>query len=533
MEKYLVQNEVAAAKIVCTTGDQRNPSNAFEAATALKEVIKTATECDVEIVAPDATAEGETKVIVAVTGDGTDASLALEGDAFSVSVEGSTVKILGGNALGIWNAMAYFISAVIGYEPYAGEMPQASDTIKLPESLSYEFGGSPAPQPLMPVEPDGAFKASMCGSTCYEEMLRHTAYIYDENPIVCFHDGVYRERIIRKALAEQRLVWHTAGECSCGYCRHIKEETGKAAHYFCNCTVCQAAAEREGTAYGSYFDLVREAAARLAKIDPAAYLTIVATAGTLEPPKSYLGDNVRVIACDRMLCSAHPIADDSCERNAAFAKKLRAWKKLCGSLFVIDFTSDYYYFPATFPNLDIMRQNVAFYHEIGVDGVFMQFDKMQSELEFSALRMILAEALMKRPTMSAEEYSERIDNALVHIYGTDAAATVRRYIDRFTELAHDGHCFDTHSRPHQILSAKKKDGEGYDLSFAREAYKLWESIHPHPEKLARNELYLARMLFTNYQAQPVSYSKTQYSEWLMDAIAMVDRARALDEIMAD
>ena len=62
---------------------------------------------------------------------------------------------------------------------------------------------------------------------------------------------------------------------------------------------------------------------------------------------------------------------------------------------------------------------------------------------------------------------------------------------------------------------------------------MWDSIHPHPEALARNELYLARMLFTQYQAQPVCYSKTQFSEWLMDCIHIYDRGRALEEIIAD
>lgn len=219
-----------------------------------------------------------------------------------------------------------------------------------------------------------------------------------------------------------------------------------------------AAAEREGTLCGAYFDIVREAAARLAKVDPDAYLTIAATSVTLDPPKTYLGDNVRVVVADRMLCSSHPISEDSCERNAAFAKKLRAWRKLCGSLYVIDFTSDYYYFPATFPSFDIMRRNAAFYHEVGVDGVFFQFDRMQSELEFSDIRMILADAILKRPTMSADEFDKRMDNALVHVYGTDAAPVIRRYIDRFTELALDGHCFDTHSRPHEVLSLKNDKG---------------------------------------------------------------------------
>ena len=144
--------------------------------------------------------------------------------------------------------------------------------------------------------------------------------------------------------------------------------------------------------------------------------------------------------------------------------------------------------------------------------------------------MILADAVLKRPTMSADEFDKRMDNALVHVYGTDAAPVIRRYIDRFTELALDGHCFDTHSRPHEVLSLKNDKGE-YDLSFAKEAYKLWESVHPYNETLARNDSYLARMISSRYQSSPVSHAKTQYQEWMMSVIDMPDKSWVLNRIL--
>ena len=532
-KNYLVKDKTAVSEIICVTGVERDPSNAFEAATALAEVIKTATECDIEIKSPDARKDGMTEIFIAVAGDGADPSMTLKGDAFSIVISDGKAEIKVGNSRGLWNAMAYFISSFIGYDARGGGEPEKTETISLPEKFEYSFEGTPAAVPLMNVEPEGAFPFAVCGDTYYEQLLRHTAYRYNENPIPCLNSGDYHESMIRQAVAEQRLIWNSTGECRCEYCHHHEDETGEKTYVFCKCPECTAAAEREGTICGAYFELVREAAKRLAAVDPSAYLTIAATSVTLEPPKNYLGDNVRVIVADRTLCSSHPVCDDSCDRNSAFAKKLRAWRKLCGSLFVIDFTSDYYYFPATFPIFDIFRQNVAFYSEIGVDGVLLQFDRMQSELEFSDVRLVLAEALLKRPRMSAEEYSERMDNALVHFYGKEAAPVIREYIDRFTELACDGKCFDTHSRPRDILPAKKKDGSGYDLSFARQAYRLWESIHPHHVALARNEMYLARMLFSEYQANPVNYSKTQYSEWLMDAVDMLDRGWAIEEIFKD
>ena len=83
-KNYLVKDKIAVSEIICVTGAERDPSNAFEAATALAEVIKTATECDIEIKSPDARKDGVTEIFIAVTGDGADSSMTLSGDAFSI-----------------------------------------------------------------------------------------------------------------------------------------------------------------------------------------------------------------------------------------------------------------------------------------------------------------------------------------------------------------------------------------------------------------------------------------------------------------
>ena len=83
-KNYLVKDKTAVSEIICVTGVERDPSNAFEAATALAEVIKTATECDIEIKSPDARKDGMTEIFIAVAGDGADPSMTLKGDRKSV-----------------------------------------------------------------------------------------------------------------------------------------------------------------------------------------------------------------------------------------------------------------------------------------------------------------------------------------------------------------------------------------------------------------------------------------------------------------
>ena len=114
MEHYLVKEKKPLLRFVVTTGDQRNPSNAFEAATALTEVIRVMSGAETPIIAPADTAEGEQTFVIAVTGDGTDPELKLSGDAFSVSVKDGSIRMSAGNAVGLWNAVGYFASAVLG-----------------------------------------------------------------------------------------------------------------------------------------------------------------------------------------------------------------------------------------------------------------------------------------------------------------------------------------------------------------------------------------------------------------------------------
>lgn len=532
MEHYLVKENKPLLRFVVTTGDQRNPSNAFEAATALAEVIRVMSGAETPIVAPGEVGEGEATFVIAVTGDGTVPELALKGDAFSVEVESGSVRLYAGDAVGLWNAVGYFSTAVLGYSAHTGEEPEKKDTLPLPDSLSYTFAGSPAPQPIPEVADTGAFKVKAAGDTYYEEMLSHNCYMFPENVVPCLLGTEMYKTLLARGVATHRLVWNTSGECKCEPCRHKLDETGEHSYGFCHCPSCSAAAEEEGTPAGAYFRLVRDAASRLAEIEPDAVLTIAATGITLDPPKKYLGDNVRVVVTDKLLCSSHPVSPDSCERNAEFAKKLADWRTKCGSLWVIDFTTDYFYFPSLFPNLDIARRNIAFYKEIGVDGVFMQFDQMQSELEFGSYRKAMLDRLLADPCMSDERYDELKNAVLTNIYGTDAAKGIREYMDVVAARALDGRCWNVRTLPRDLLPLKREDGS-YDLDFAKKLYRMWEELHPHPEALARNKLYIARMLYTMYQANQLSYSKAQLCEWMMDAIHVNDRGRALEYIMAE
>ena len=300
--------------------------------------------------------------------------------------------------------------------------------------------------------------------------------------------------------------------------------------YFCDCTDCKKAAEEEGTEMGAFYKLVRKIASDLGDTK----LRILAANHTYNPPKTSLGDNVEVLIYNPKLCSAHSLGDAKCPVNSEFTKVVESWKSVCGMISVLDFTSDYYYFPITFPNLYTMRENLAWYKANGFYGVYLQIDTTQACLEFADLRLYLARVLLENPSMSAEEYSEHINSGLAYYYGAENAEALRQYIDLADELAHDGYyCFNIYSEPNDVLPMEEVvDGVvSYDTVFPKKAYALWESVHPYNETLARNESYLARMLSSRYQSSPVSHAKTQYQEWMMSVVEMRDRSWVLNRIL--
>jgi hypothetical protein len=83
----------------------------------------------------------------------------------------------------------------------------------------------------------------------------------------------------------------------------------------------------------------------------------------------------------------------------------------------------------TFPNFGVLRQNMRFFAEHGVKGMYPEgnYNSPQSG-EFGELRCYLLAKLMMDPMMSEEEYYRHMDEFLAAYYGA-GWESVRQYID--------------------------------------------------------------------------------------------------------
>ena len=431
---------------------------------------------------------------------------------FLIQTIGNRIVITGSTSDGTWNGIEYFVKNYLGYDARTNASPPSVRNIAVPADINYRSEGNDNIIPLRSVEADGTFGIMEYGDINYDGMFEHIAS-NGVNATPCYSKSTVINTIERKAKVKSAATFNTPDD-------------------LCDCADCMAAAEAEKTEMGAYFRAVKTIAER----NPSLNIRILAMNRTFKAPVSYLGDNVEVLICDRKLCSAHAIDDKNCPVNKAFADELRSWKKVCGKVSVIDFTSDYYYYPVSFPNLYTIKKNVSFYASEGVYGVYLQFDTSLSDLEFSDLRKYLSECLLSDPDMSDSEYSELMDIGIKHYYGESSAKAVRRYIDLFGDtVAARGKCFDIYSEPDEILPIRKSRGSGadaYDLTFARSAYDIWNEAFPYNEILGKSTSLYSRYLQYRYMSSPVSHAKTQFSLWLGAVTDIQDRTEVINAVMA-
>lgn len=425
----------------------------------------------------------------------------MEGDDCDIIMGNHKIVFASATDDGLWACAARFAREFLGFDTEAVTAPKKAKSIVA----------------RMP-----AFTEKGNGDLPYRDMLadnvRQPAGVTD-GP-VCFSSPVTYERLLAfaRSMAPSRH----------GKVRLVSNYAGKP----CTCEACTLAAQEEGTQNGAFFRLVNRIAQELLPLWPQQRVQTAAYMDTLTPPAALkFADNVDVLVCEPHLCSARAVNDASCKVNRAFASTLKKWTAIA-HVQVLDFTSDYYYYPAPFPNYFTVRENLRYYASIGVNGCYLQWNTVQAGLEFGPVRKKLYRALLSDPNMTAEAYDELLMRTLCTVYGYDHAADIRAYMDLMA--ASGAKDYTVMSRPAQVLpvrvTAEKNGRRIYDLSVMTEAYRLWDRVHPYRESIARSQVYLSQMLFNRYQSRPEAHAFVQFSEWFTDAIANFDKTDVLNEI---
>ncbi len=206
----------------------------------------------------------------------------------------------------------------------------------------------------------------------------------------------------------------------------------------CQCENCKKIDEEEGTPMGSLLTFVNKIADAIKDDYPDVYVDTLAYRYTRKAPKNIKPrDNVIIRLCSIECCFAHPL-DSDCKSNKDFAADIEAWSKICKNLFVWDYTTDFMYYINPFPNLNVLYDNVRFFVDHNVIGLFEQGNGQSVSGEFGELRAYLLSKVMWNPDMSREEYYACMDEFLQGYYG-DGWRYIREFIDKTSDKSDKKH----------------------------------------------------------------------------------------------
>ena len=334
----------------------------------------------------------------------------------------------------------------------------------------------------------------------------------DETP--CFSDPETADRLYEAITAEP----HRSGEEVFINCNRAD---------WCQCEKC-------GGKTNAFLETVNKVADRLE--EQQITVSIIATNELRAPTVEKMSDNVWVYFAEPRVCCAHALNDDSCGDNRKIAEDLEAWTKAAGNVCVLDYTMNYQHYPSTFPDLGVLHPNFNYYHELGVDGVLMVWQKGSSILEFGDIRLGIINALIADPGMNDDDYAKLENSVIEGLYG-DRADVIKKYISRFTEESAEH--FTIFTRPDELLPIKRIKGktgaEAYDLSLAKELANLWESIYerhdPPDPPLKGVEMSNLEQSYYNSDYYLPLHSRVQLTEWLNANIPQKDRNAVFTEIV--
>ena len=198
----------------------------------------------------------------------------------------------------------------------------------------------------------------------------------------------------------------------------------------CECAKCQELAEAEDSQMAPVLYLVNRVAEAVEDEFPDKAIETLAYQWTRKAPKAMRPrPNVIIRLCSIECCFMHPLATCPSEENQAFAKDAREWAKVADRLWVWDYVTSFRHYLCPFPNLRVRDDNIRFFIENNVRGIFEQDVYNTFSGELSPLSGYLNAKLLWN---AAYDEDQAIDEFLEGVY-QDAAKPIRQYID----LLHD------------------------------------------------------------------------------------------------
>ncbi len=194
---------------------------------------------------------------------------------------------------------------------------------------------------------------------------------------------------------------------------------------YCQCDRCAALAKAEDSQIAPVLLLVNKVAAAVRDEFPNKAIDTLAYQWTRKPPKTMRPEpNVIIRLCSIECCFAHPFVKCNSTENKTFVKDVEGWSKISNRLWVWDYVTSFSHYFVPFPNLYLRDDNIRFFADHNVTGIFEQDVYTTFNGELSPLSGYVGAKLLWNPDY---DVNQAVDEFLEGVYGA-AARPIRRYL---------------------------------------------------------------------------------------------------------
>ena len=239
----------------------------------------------------------------------------------------------------------------------------------------------------------------------------------------CMTNKEFRKTLIAAALEELRKHPNP---------RIISITQNDGRNTFCQCENCRKFIRKHGNKSDLLMDVVNEAADAIAAEFPNVKVLTLAYSITLPPPKSIVPrKNVIIEVATDPVDPSQPMASSAnAERNQYF----KAWHKIGNPLSTWTYETDFKRFYLPFPNWKGLLNNLRFYADSGIIGIFQQGSYAGSIADLADLRVWVLGKLQWNPYLDpmslVREFAEG--------YYGKAAPQIVAYIEHMSAAARKG-----------------------------------------------------------------------------------------------
>ena len=202
---------------------------------------------------------------------------------------------------------------------------------------------------------------------------------------------------------------------------------------FCQCDKCKAFNKAHGnTDAASMINFVNKVAEKVREKYPDARFETLAYQDSLTPPTNLeISDGVVIRMCPINGCVLHDFGDPLCRENKKFDKALSGWAELSDSIYMWNYSTDFQYYYALFPNITTLQKRYQYFRDNNVISVFDNgCGEDMVPAEFHDLKTYLVAKLMWDPDTDIKRHISEFCDA----YYGDAGADVVEFINKFEKF---------------------------------------------------------------------------------------------------